>query len=266
MTTTQEFYIGQVLENNGCYTNFGMVRHTTNKINAKALTTIDADSVKVVRNSQNSKVGNMHATYSPQITCPTSCPFYPSIYGDIEGIEERLHVQVQFAEIEAQKIDELVPDKDLRVHVVGDGSNSISAGLLGDAMVRYEKRGADLGYDVQAFTYTHAWDAPYNVPESAWNGANVLASCETVADIKQARSLGYACEWTYKEHETNKVHEREGIKVLPCPNNFNAKLQCVDCMKCADLGLLKNRDWVIGLATHGAFKKANNAIANKEVN
>ena len=105
MTTTQEFYIGQVLENNGCYTNFGMVRHTTNKINAKALTTIDADSVKVVRNSQNSKVGNMHATYSPQITCPTSCPFYPSIYGDIEGIEERLHVQIQFAEIEAQKIE-----------------------------------------------------------------------------------------------------------------------------------------------------------------
>jgi hypothetical protein len=31
-------------------------------------------------------------------------------------------------------------------------------------------------------------------------------------------------------------------------------------MKCADLDLLKNREWVIGLATHGAFRKANQAI------
>ena len=31
-------------------------------------------------------------------------------------------------------------------------------------------------------------------------------------------------------------------------------------MKCGDLDLLKNREWVIGLATHGAFRKANKAI------
>lgn len=259
--TTQ--YIGQILENNGCYTNFGMVRHTTNKINAKALTTIDPESVRIVKNSNNSKVGDMHATYSPQITCPTSCPFYPKIFGDVNDLETRLMVQIQFAEIEAKKIDELKPNKDLRIHVVGDSSNTVSAGILGDAMNRYEQRGADLGYNVQAYTYTHAWNEPYNVPESAWNGARVLASCENADDIRKARALGYACEWTYKTHETNKVHERDGIKVLPCPNNFNSKVKCADCMKCADLKLLKNKNWAIGLSTHGAFKKANNAIANK---
>ena len=257
MANTTENFIGQVLENKGCYTNFGMARHTTNKINALALLEVDENAVRAVIDSDNAKVGKMNATYAPQLTCPTSCAFYPVLYGDVNDHEERLMIQIQFAEIEARKIDELPADRDLRVHVVGDASNTVSAGILGDAMVRYENRSPN---NSQAYTYTHAWDEPYNVPESAWNGARVLASCETATDIVKARSLGYACEWTYSEHDTNKVYERDGIKVLPCPNNFNKEVQCVDCMKCGDLDLLKNRKWVIGLATHGAFRKANKAI------
>jgi hypothetical protein len=34
-------------------------------------------------------------------------------------------------------------------------------------------------------------------------------------------------------------------------------------MKCADLGLLKSREWVIGLETHGAFRKAEASIERK---
>ena len=264
-TKVKKNYVGEVIEANGCYTNFGFVRHTTNKINASALMGIDPDSVKAVRNSQNAKVGNMHATYSPQVTCPTSCPFYPKIHGDVLDVETRMHIQIQFAEIEAQKIDELFPDKNLRIHVVGDSSNSISARIIGSAMVRYEKRGAELGYKVQAFTYTHAWNEPYNVPESDWQGARVIASCETDRDIERARELGYACELTLPVLETNKVYETKGgNKVLPCPNVFNKEVQCNDCMKCADIGLLKSRNWVIGLSTHGAFRKANKSISNKE--
>ena len=260
MANSTENFIGQVLENNGCYTNFGMARHTTNKINAQALTEIDESAVRAVIDSNNTKVGKMNATYAPQLTCPTSCPFYPTIYGDVNDLEIRLMIQIEFAEIEASKIDELPADRDLRIHVVGDASNSVSAGILGDAMVRYEKRSPN---GSQAYTYTHAWAEPYNVSESAWNGARVLASCESASDIVKARDLGYACEWTYANHETNKVYNRDGIKVLPCPNNFNSEVQCVDCMKCADLDLLKNREWVIGLATHGAFRKANKAIDMK---
>jgi len=253
-------WIGQILTNNGCYTNFGMVQHTTNRINQRALIEVDETAVTAVIDSQNKKVGVMNATYAPQLTCPTTCPFYPEIFGDISDIETRMHVQIQFAEIEATKIDELPADRHLRVHVVGDSSNDIAAGIIGDAMVRYEKRSPN---DSQAYTYTHAWNEPIPVPESAWNGANVLASCESAEQILRARALGYACEWTYDKHLSRKVHDRDDIKVLPCPNNFNALVTCKKCMKCADLTLLKNRNMVIGLATHGAHKKANAAIERK---
>jgi len=250
-------YIGQILTNHGCYTNFGMARHTTNRINQRALDVIDENAITAVIDSQNSKVGKMNATYAPQLTCPTSCPFYPEIFGDVDDIETRMHIQIQFAEIEACKIDALPADRKLRVHVVGDSSNSISAGIIGDAMVRYESRSPN---GSQAYTYTHAWNEPIPVPESAWNGANVLASCENWQQIHRAWSLGYACEWTYEKHMSRKVHNRDGVKVLPCPQNFNKNVTCAMCMKCADLKLLKKNNMVIGLSTHGAYRKANAAI------
>ena len=249
--------LGQIITNNGCYTNFGMVQITTNRINKRALIEVDETAVTAVINSDNAKIGVMHATYAPQLTCPTSCPFYPEISGDVDDIETRMHIQIQFAEIEAAKIDELPADNKCRVHVVGDSSNSIAAGIIGDAMVRYEARSPN---GSQAYTYTHAWNEPIPVPESAWNGARVLASCESAEQITRARALGYACEWTYEKHMSRKVHDRDNIKVLPCPNNFNKDVTCAMCMKCADLNLLKKRNMVIGLATHGAIKKANKSI------
>ena len=142
MTTTKTpmHWVGEILVNRGCYTNFGMARHTTNRINQRALSAVDTSAVTAVVDSENGKVGKMNATYSPQLTCPTSCPLYPEIFGDVDDIETRMHVQIEFAEIEADKIDKLPADRKLRVHVVGDCSNSISAGIIGDAMVRYESR------------------------------------------------------------------------------------------------------------------------------
>jgi hypothetical protein len=256
---------GEIIQANGCYSNGGMVGIHTSKLNRNALGSEDMEkAVLVVQNSQNSKIGDMHATYAPQLTCPTSCPFYPEIYGDIRDPEQRAMIQVELAEIEARKIDELPANKNLRVHVVGDCSNHISANLIGSAMVRYEKRSKNNSI---AYTYTHAWDKDWvEVPvhESEWMGAKVLASCETSQGILDARKLGYACEWTYMEHTTRKVHERDGIKVLPCPNNFNADVKCTDCMKCADLGLLKKKEWVIGLSVHGPTKLANKSIERRQ--
>jgi len=252
--------IGKVITNNGCYTNFGHTQHTTNRLNRRALSNADESAVIVKEKSSNSKTGEMNVTYAPQITCPTSCPLYPEILGDEYDIEIRMHIQIEYARIERRRIYELPADRNLRVHVVGDCSNTISAGLIGDAMVDYEARSPNGSL---AYTYTHGWDEPYNVPESAWNGARVLASCESAEQILRARSLGYACEWTYKNHESRKVHERDGIQVLPCPNNFNKDVTCNMCMKCADLGLLKSRNMVIGLSTHGAHKKAGAAIERK---
>jgi hypothetical protein len=256
MTST----IGKVLESNGCYANFGMAQFTTNRVNKNSLTSVNDKAVTAVIDSDNSKIGVMNATYAPQLTCPTSCPFYPVIDGDISDIETRMHVQIQFAEIEASKIDNLPADRKLRVHVVGDSSNTISAGIIGDAMVRYESRSPN---GSQAYTYTHAWNEPIPVPESAWNGARVLASCESTRDVHRARFLGYACEITYANHLSRKVHIRDGIKILPCPNNFNKNVTCSMCMKCADLKLLKTNNWAIGLSIHGPKIKATESIASR---
>jgi len=255
----KERVAGEIIQANGCYTNQSFAGVHTSKLNRNALGPADTEkAVLVVQNSQNQKIGDMHATYAPQLTCPTSCPFYPDIYGDIRDPEQRVMIQVELAEIEAQKIDELPANKNLRVHVVGDSDNHISANLIGSAMVRYGLRSEN---NSVAYTYTHSWG---KVHESEWKGANVIASCETPQDIKDARKQGYACEWTYKEHATRKVHERDGIKVLPCPNNFNADVKCTDCMKCADLKLLKKNEWVIGLSVHGATKLANKSIERRQ--
>jgi hypothetical protein len=256
-------YAGKVLENNGCYTNFGNVQHTTRRLNNHVLTVgVDDKAVTVVPNTGDAKLGTprkpMAATYAPQVTCPTSCPLYPKIQDDIDG-ELRVQVQIDVAVIEAQKIDALDADVHLRVHVVGDASNLEAVRILSDAMNRYEARSCNGSL---AYTYTHAWDAPYNVPESAWQGARVLASCENEDDVERARAMGYAIEWTYPKHKSRKVHQRGAVTVLPCVNNFNKAVTCSACMKCADIDLLKSKNWAIGLSTHGAYRKANAAIAS----
>ena len=65
MTTDTKPFLGQILTNNGCYTNFGMARHTTNRINQRALDVIDENAITAVIDSQNAKVGKMNATYAP---------------------------------------------------------------------------------------------------------------------------------------------------------------------------------------------------------
>jgi hypothetical protein len=135
------------------------------------------------------------------------------------------------------------------VHVVGDCQTIEAASIVGAAMVRYEQRSGK-----RAYTYTHAWR---DVPYSAWQGARVIASCETTQDINTARDeLGYpSAEFTYMEHESRKVFKRDGIKVLPCPNQFNKEVTCDKCMACANIEMLQDKNLVIGIAGHGAVKK-----------
>jgi hypothetical protein len=57
------------------------------------------------------------------------------------------------------------------------------------------------------------------------------------------------------EHESRKVFKRDGIKVLPCPNQFNKEVTCDKCMACANIEMLQDKNLVIGIAGHGAVKK-----------
>lgn len=244
---------GRITESRGCYANNGPIGIITGKLNRDALD--GPGRVTVTPRSENAKTGPMAATYAPQVTCPTSCPFYPEIAGDVAG-ERRDHVNLAMAREESDKIDALPADRPLRVHVVGDCSTPGAAGLVGAAMVRYERRGGHMAY-----TYTHAWAA---VPQSAWQGARVLASCETARDVAQARAQGYQCEMTYDRHRSRKLHDRDGVRVLPCPNQFNQAVTCAKCMLCAKPETLRRLNAVIGLSAHGPTRKVAKAIAGKE--
>jgi hypothetical protein len=231
---------------NGCYTNYGNQAFVTRRLNEQ-MAVIGVDKTTA------SKLGDLHVTHASQVTCPQDCTFYPRTDDDIYG-RERMILAESIALEEAEIIDGFSPSRDARIHVVGDCQTEKAANIVGGAMVRFEKRTGR-----QAYTYTHAWAA---VPYSAWMGARVLASCETEEDIEYAtETMGYpAAEYTYLEHQSRKVHKRGKVTVLPCPNNFNKAVTCAKCMKCADIGLLKERGWVIGLHGHGAMRQLRKAL------
>ena len=239
----------KVIATNGCYTNNGTQNFTTSRLNR-------TEAVTVVEKTGDSKTGPMSATHSSQLSCPTSCAFYPETIDDILGTE-RQELAITLATAEADGIDKLSGKRNLRVHVVGDCQTIESANIVGSAMVRYEKRSGK-----RAYTYTHAWK---QVPYSAWMGARVIASCETTKDIDIARhELGYpSAEFTYMEHESRKVHMRDGVKVLPCPNQFNKEVTCDKCMACANTEMLQDKNMVIGISGHGAVKKLKKLLEDK---
>ena len=124
------------------------------------------------------------------------------------------------ARIEADGIDGLKGNRDLRVHVVGDARTVASAGLIGAAMVRYERRGGFL-----AWTYTHAWKT---VPYSAWNGARVMASVHSGADVARAHAQGYtATAYAVPErHPSRHAYSIDGVTVIPCPAQWSDGVKC----------------------------------------
>jgi hypothetical protein len=231
----------QVVSSNGCYTNGGTQNFTTRRLN-------ESLGVTVVEKTGDTKTGPMSVTHAPQLSCPTDCTFYPDTIDDISGTDRDV-LAITIAQAESDGIDKLSGKSNLRVHVVGDCQTIEAASIVGAAMVRYEQRSGK-----RAYTYTHAWR---DVPYSAWQGARVIASCETTQDINIARDeLGYpSAEFTYMEHESRKVFKRDGIKVLPCPNQFNKEVTCDKCMACANIEMLQDKNLVIGIAGHGAVKK-----------
>jgi len=157
---------------------------------------------------------------------------------------------VAIAQEEANKIRALKGNLPLRVHVVGDSATPEAARIVGQAMADYPS---------PAWTYTHAWR---DVDVDDWRGANVLASCESAEDVKQARAAGFATAIVVPEFPDGpKVFERDGIKVMPCPEQTRG-VQCASCLLCSKTDKLKEHSITIGFVAHGArWKKALNQLS-----
>jgi hypothetical protein len=223
--------------------------------------------ISAVEQSENAKLGRISATYAPQQTCPSTCPLINNgCYAErglVGIITRRLNrtaratkkglakLRILLAEQEAEKIRNLSGKNNLRVHVVGDCATPTAAKIIGRAMVRHETR----RWGQAAWTYTHAWR---KIPLAAWQGARVLASCQTPAEVKQALAKGYAAALITPVHPTNKVYQYGGLNILPCPAQFKTDgkrtVTCEDCTICQNPAMLRARNLVLGFQPDGTTR------------
>ena len=221
--------------------------------------------VLVVEGSENSKTGPVSVTYVSQGSCPSSCVFMGNgCYAEdgpmswaatskVNGSGAGL-TTTQLATEEARLIGELSGHYPLRVHVVGDCADDTSASIVGEAMASYTR-----DHDQWAWTYTHAWR---EVSRVSWGvGANVLASCETAAQVREAWGRGYAAVLVVGEFPSKKRYLVDELPVIPCPEQTTG-VKCIDCRLCSREEVLRGRA-VIGFAAHGVRAgKVRETIAN----
>lgn len=210
----------------------------------------------------NSKVGRVSATYVAQNSCPASCVFRGSgCYAENGNVGFQTHrlnrdaegmKALALAKNEAQAIDGLSGRLPLRLHVVGDCTTDKCAQIVSGSADAYRLRH---GSDV--WTYTHAWR---EVKRSSWQGVSVLASCETVADVKKAQSKGYGTAIVVTEHQQETAYVIDGQKLIPCPQQTGRAVNCEACKLCFRGDRLRDMKASIAFATHGATKKANQAL------
>lgn len=207
-------------------------------------------------NTKNRKIGDIAATYLPiKQTCPNSCVLkdtgcyaqtgYVGMYvaklqRKFEGVSA-----YDLVRKEAREIASFGPNangKPLRLHVSGDARTSKSAILLREAAKKW---------DGKVFTYTHAWRV---IPRKSWGKISVLASVESTGEAKEALKKGYAPAITVAFHPGAKAYEKDGVKIIPCPQQTR-DITCDKCRLCMNDAMLRAQNAVISFAVHGVRKK-----------
>lgn len=229
------------------------------------------DAITVVERSGDRKLSatkNVSASYVAQHSCPGAssrdrfpCAFLGNgCYAEINKVGFTTHrlnaiadrrkqsiagLRLALAHAEADGIRGLSGARKLRVHVVGDCASAPAARIVSRAMLEHE---AKAGHP--AWTYTHAWKT---VPVRAWQGARVLASCHSVAEVTAARARGYATAITTTKHPTNKRYQYHGETVIPCPAQFTRAdgSRVVTCEFCT---LCQRPEWLRANRVSVAFE------------
>jgi hypothetical protein len=191
-----------------------------------------------VENSDNRKTGPVSATYVNLESCPMDCPLMGNgCYaerGMVAAQTARLDGgnPVEIARAEAAGIRRLSGWRPLRLHVSGDCRTNGAARIVSAAARAYRKRAGS-----PAWTYTHSWD---RVERSSWAGVSVLASCDTVGQMAQARARGYATAYTYDSEMVSHGELVRSVIGLPgapkfveCPHDTKG-IPCVNCRLCWD--------------------------------
>lgn len=216
--------------------------------------------VVVVEQTGNAKLGDVSATMIPQQSCPKDCVFLHSgcyaEYARTRFTTDRINkaaarrklatgkLRLVLARQEAAAVRALSGRRQLRGHVVGDCSTAKTAGIVGRAYVAHTRK-----HGQPHWTYTHAWRT---VARAAWKGATVLASCDKVSDIAEARARGYAAALVLPTaHSSHRAYQLAGETIIPCPAQFHRPdgrraVTCEDCTLCKRPDFLLARKFSIG--------------------
>ena len=217
-----------------------------------------------VKKTGNTKVGDVAVTHAAQGSCPTSCTFLGSgCYaetGQQKWVTHRLNRSAatatprQIALAEAEAIRKLNGKKPLRLHVVGDCPDEESARIVSAAADEYRAK-----HNQPVWTYTHAWRT---VPREAWGNVSVLASCETPADVAQAKKRGYATAIVVAQFQSQKRHQFASVDAIPCVEQTKG-VTCDKCRLCFNDDYLRDSGRTIALEGHGIMSLVFKALERR---
>ena len=217
-----------------------------------------------VKKTGNTKVGDVAVTHAAQESCPTSCTFLGSgCYaetGQQKWVTRRLNKAAtgatprQIALAEAEAIRKLNGKKPLRLHVVGDCRTTEAARIVAKAADEYRAK-----HDQPVWTYTHAWRT---VPREAWGNVSVLASCETPADVAQAKDRGYATAIVVESFASERRHAIGPVDAIPCVEQTRG-VTCDNCRLCFDDDYLRKSGRTIAFKGHGIMSLVFKALQRR---
>lgn len=239
--------------------------------------------------SSNKKTGDVIQSYSSRVTCPNSCKFKKNgCYADgyhtarqwdrcdnpedaryiING--EHLAIGLKAAVFDKLRKDPTRNKVLFRHNIAGDiaieGTSTIDVNRVDAIAKAIVDTNETVGNVLQGYTYTHCTidpNASNIIHDAAYKGFLINASCETVEEVRHAKSLGInAVIASVDPKETTRELKDVGMHGVQCPAQTKDGVSCDSCRLCA-----RNRNVVVIFGVHGtASKKAAKVIMLKKGN
>ena len=238
--------------------------------------------------SSNKKTGDIIQSYSSRATCPDSCIFKKNgCYADdyttsrqwnrCDNPQDTRYVsnseQLSIS-LKAAVFDKLRKNPDckkvlFRHNVAGDiateGTSFIDKNRVETIVKAIVEANKVVDNVLHGYTYTHCKiddNAVGIIQDASSKRFLINASCETVGEVKHAKSFGInAVIASVNPEETKKELKNIGLHSIQCPAQVREDVDCNKCQLCA-----KNRKTVIIFAVHGkASKKASKVIMLKKI-
>jgi hypothetical protein len=218
--------------------------------------------IKTVTKSGNRKTGNVSATYREVgSTCPSSCSLLGNgCYAKLglvglqsmkSGIDDKdAYYLTQFFQKAGPKG---VPFKGLiRHHVSGDVFRNDAPDFEYITAMNEAHMSRP---DVQGWGYTHGWKA-LQATDFYAKGLTMNASCETIEEVKEAKSKGWDTVMVVSSGETRTAWVEDGLPMVVCPQQYKERVTCTSCLMCVK----KKRKYTIVFRAHGSGSNKVNKV------